>query len=236
MFRQFCGFVTILAAIAYPLVAQTVVDEQLKGVSATQPPVAYSDEGFEQRNPRYVLRNGDSFEVAFRFSPEFNETVTIEPDGYITLQQIGSLHVIGQTLPELTETIKKAYTGILNDPTVTITLKEFEKPYFIAAGQVAKPGKYELRTDLSLVEAVNVAGGFLETSKHSQVVLFRRVSNDRVETHVFDVKKMLVSKNLEEDPQLLPGDMVYVPQNVISKIRKYLPTSSLGLYASPLTP
>jgi polysaccharide biosynthesis/export protein len=191
---------------------------------------------FHQRNPRYILRTSDSFDVTFTFSPEFNQTVVVEPDGYVTFRGAGSVHVAGQTLPELTETIKQTYSGILHEPLITISLRDFEKPYFIAAGQVAKPGKYDLRGDLSLTEAVNIAGGFTESSKHSQVLLFRRVGDNKVEAQVFDVKKMLASRNLQEDPHLMPGDMLFVPQNYISKIRKYLPTSSMGLYANPLTP
>ena len=125
--------------------------------------------GFQERNPRYCLRKGDSFDVDFAFSPEFNQTVVVQPDGFITLRGAGSIRAEGQTIPELTQTIKKAYAKILHDPVVTVALKDFEKPYFVAAGQVAKPGKYELRSDITLVEAVNIAGGFTEASKHSQV-------------------------------------------------------------------
>jgi polysaccharide biosynthesis/export protein len=191
---------------------------------------------FHERNPRYILRTSDSFDISFTFSPEFNQTVVVEPDGFVTFRGAGSAHVAGETLPELTETIKKAYIGILHDPSVTVALKDFEHPYFIAAGQVAKPGKYDLRGNISLTEAVNVAGGFTESSKHSQVLLFRHVGDDKVEARIFDVKKMLASRDLAEDPQLQPGDMLFVPQNAISKIRKYLPTSSMGLYANPLAP
>jgi len=206
--------------------------------AATQPGqrATTAKASFQERNPRYCLRKGDSFDVDFAFSPEFNQTVVVQPDGYITLRGAGTMRVEGQTVPELTETIKKAYANILHDPVITVALKDFEKPYFVAAGQVAKPGKYDLRSDITLVEAVNIAGGFTEASKHSQVLLFRRVSNEMVEARVFDVKKMLASHNLQEDPHLLPGDMLFVPQNAISKIRHYLPTSSLGMYANPLLP
>jgi polysaccharide export outer membrane protein len=197
---------------------------------------AHQDSGFQQRYPRYTLRPADSFEVDFTFSPEFNQTVVVGPDGYVTFRGGGSWHVAGETLPQLTETIKQAYSGILHDPSINVVLKDFEKPYFIAAGQIAKPGKYEIRSDLSLVEAVNVAGGFTDAAKHSKVVLFRRMSNDMVEARVYDVKKMLNEHNLQEDPQLRPGDMVYVPKNAISKIQRYIPTSSLGLYANPIMP
>lgn len=186
---------------------------------------------FHDRYPRYSLRKGDSFDLEFPFSPEFNQTVVVQPDGYITLRGAGTMHVEGQTIPELTETIKKAYGKILHDPEVTVALKDFERPYFVAGGQVAKPGKYDLRSDLTLVEAINIAGGLTDASKHSQVVLFRRVPNDMVEARVFDVKKMLAARNLQEDPHLMPGDMLFVPQNAISKIRRYLPTSSMGLYS-----
>jgi len=171
--------------------------------------------------------------VDFAFSPELNQTVVVQPDGYITLRGAGSMRVEGQTIPELTETIKKAYANILHDPVITVALKDFEKPYFVAAGQVGKPGKYDLRSDLTLVEAVAIAGGFTENSKHSQVVLFRRVSDQLVEARLFNVKQMLQSHNLSEDAHLRPGDIIYVPQNAISKIRKYLPTTSMGMYADP---
>ena len=235
MLRRFYALTLMAFAVLVCLSSQA---QSTPGDPSSSIPRADSPERpeFHQRNPRYILRTSDSFDVNFAFSPEFNQTLVVEPDGYVTFRGAGSVHVAGQTLPQLTDTIKKAYAGILHDPLVTVALKDFEKPYFIAAGQVAKPGKYDLRGDLSLTEAVNIAGGFTEASKHSQVLLFRRVGDSKVEAQVFDLKKMLASRNLQEDPHLLPGDMLFVPQNAISKIRKYLPTSSMGLYANPLTP
>ena len=78
-----------------------------------------------------------------------------------------------------------------------------------------------------------MAGGFTERSKHSQVVLFRRVSDSWTEARVLDVKKMLSEKDLREDPFLRPGDMLFVPQNRISKFAHYIPTSGLSLYTNP---
>jgi polysaccharide export outer membrane protein len=112
-------------------------------------------------------------------------------------------------------------------------LKDFEKPYFIAAGQVAKPGKYDLRSDLTVTEAVAIAGGFNDKAKHSQVVLFRPLRGGGYEAKLLNVKKLLATRNLSEDVQLQPGDMLYVPQNELSKIRPFLPTSSMGAYYNP---
>ena len=184
----------------------------------------------KQRDPRYRIQKSDVIEIRFKFSPEFNKTVTVQPDGFITLDEVGDLKIEGKTLPEVRDVVRHAYEGILRDAVITVSLDNFEHPFFLAGGQVKNPGKYELRGDTTLVEAVTIAGGFTDASKHSQVVLFRRISSDMVEAKVFDVKQMLVSRNLQEDPHLLPGDMLFVPQNSMSKIQHYLPTPGLGAF------
>jgi polysaccharide biosynthesis/export protein len=212
-------------------VAQT--DSSVQAARADLPQTGSTDPQLKQRDQRYRLRKSDVIDVKFTFSPEFNQTITVQPDGYITLDGAGAIQVENKTLAELTESIRRAYSGILHEPAITVSLKDFDKPFFLAAGQVGKPGKYELRSDTTLTEAVAIAGGFTDASKHSQVVLFRRVSGDLVEAKVFNVKQMLGSRNLQEDPHLTPGDMLYVPQNNMSKVRRYLPTSSMGLFLNP---
>src|SRR6476469_6387649 len=189
--------------------------------------------GFQQRDQRYRLRKSDVIDVKFKLSPEFDQTVTVQPDGFITLDGAGDIKVEDKTTPELKEAIRRAYQGILHEPVITVSLKDFNKPSFIVAGQVGHPGKYELRSDTTLVEALAIAGDITTAAKHSQVVLFRHVSSEMFEARVLNVKQMLGSRNLEEDPHLMPGDLVFVPQNKISKIQHYLPTTSMGAYLSP---
>jgi polysaccharide export outer membrane protein len=189
------------------------------------------DHSFQQRYPRYKLEFGDQFDVSFELSPEFNQTVTVQPDGYITLRGAGDIQVAGQTVPELTETLRLTYSKILHDPLISVVLKDFEKPYFIADGQVGRPGKYDLRGDTTLTQAIAMAGGFQDSAKHSQVLLFRRVNSDWVSAKIINVKEMEKEGNLHEDPYLHPGDMVFVPKNRLSKIRPFLPTSGMGTVA-----
>ena len=122
---------------------------------------------------------------------------------------------------------------MLHDPELTVTLRDFDKPYFIASGEVMRPGKYELRGDATVTGAVAIAGGFNGQAKHSQVVLFRRTSQDLVEARILDVKQMLKNRALGEDIHLKPGDLLFVPQNTISKIRRYLPIPNLSMYVNP---
>ena len=185
------------------------------------------------RRPLYRLCKSDVVTISFTFSPEFDQTVSVQPDGYVVLKGVKPLPAEGTTVPELQDAITRVYAGFLHDPEVTVELKDFDKPYFIVGGEVNHPAKYELRSDTRVTEAVAIAGGLTARAKHSQIVLFRRVADDLVESRLLDVKAMRESRNMAEDIHLRPGDFLFVPQNLISKIKQYLPTSSLSMYASP---
>jgi polysaccharide export outer membrane protein len=180
--------------------------------------------------PLYRLRPSDVVEVSFTVAPEFNQTLTVQPDGYVTLKDAGAVLAQGLTLAQLGKAVREAYTGYLHDPKVGVALKDFERPYFVVGGEVGKPGKYELRSDTTVAEAVQIAGGFTQQAKHSQVVLFRRVNDDLLETRVLNLKKMLKQNGLREDAHLQPGDLVFVPQNAISKISRFLSRPSVSMY------
>ncbi len=180
---------------------------------------------------RYHLKNGDSLDLTFVYVPEFNQSVTIQPDGYVTLRAVGDIRAGGLTIPELKKNIEAKYTGILKDPDVSVEIKDFEKPFFLAQGEVQKPGKYDLRSDIKLSEAVAIAGGLSPNAKHSQVLLFRRASGDDVEVKEIDLKKVLQGRDVAGDVKIQAGDMVFVPKSRISKVKEY---ANLLIWRLPL--
>lgn len=183
-----------------------------------------------ERRPLYRLRLSDVVEITFTVAPEFNQTLTVQPDGCVMLKDAGLIQVEGLNLEQFSRAVQKAYAGYLHDPQVAVALKDFERPYFIVGGEVGKPGKYELRADTTVLEAVEIAGGLTQQAKHSQVVLFRRMNDDLVEARLLNLKKMLRETKLKEDSHLRAGDMVFVPQNTISKIARFLTRPSLSMY------
>jgi hypothetical protein len=70
----------------------------------------------------------------------------------------------------------------------------------------------------------------MESAKHSQVLLFRRVNDSWIEVKNLDLKHILQGHDVSEDPELKPGDMLYVPQNLISKVKKFIPNYGMGSY------
>ena len=227
--------VVLLATCALSLGQETALSNASTSADAAK--ATSSTPTFSNRSPRYRIQPGDTFDVTFDLSPEFNQTaVAVQPDGFVTLRSVGDIKVAGQTVPEVTKTLKAAYSKILNDPPISVVLKDFEKPYFIADGQVAKPGKYEMHGNMTLVQAIAIAGGFQSAAKHSQVVLFRRVDDQWTEAKLVNVKRMEKNRDLREDPFLHPGDMLFVPKNTYSKIDRFIPNTQMGSYVPLRTP
>lgn len=205
-------------------------------VATTKPDTADGERSPElagDRHPQYRLCRSDLVEVSFTFSPEFNHLARVQPDGFVALKGVAELYAEGKTLPELRAAIRQAYAGILHDPEISVSLREFDGPHFFASGEVGRPGKYDLHGETTVIQALAVAGGFTERAKHSQVVLFRRSSSTGMETRVLNVKQMLNSRGLDEDALLQSGDMLFVPQNKISKVRGLLRAPSVGMYWNP---
>ena len=186
------------------------------------------------QSPRYRLQPSDVLDLRYRYTPEFNETMTIQPDGFVVLTLVGDLKLEGLTLDQAREAISEKVSTRLRDPEVSLTLKDFQKPYFVVAGQVGHPGKFEMRGRVTAVEAITVAGGFTEKSKHSQVILYRRISPDLAEAKLLDMKSIMTASGMREDPELRPGDFLVVPQNAISKIERFVKWGSFGIYYNPI--
>lgn len=190
--------------------------------------------GLLEMSGRYRLSSGDVMQVTFPYVPEFDQTVTVQPDGYVSLRSVRDVFAQGLTIPEFMAALREAYLPVLREPTVTVALKEFEKPFFIAAGEVARPGKFELRSATTVTQALAIAGGVTKAAKSSQIVLFRRFSEQLLEVKTLNAKKMLARRDLSEDQLLRPGDTVFVPTRALSKLSAFIPQPQLGLYLNAL--
>lgn len=191
--------------------------------------------GFAERGPRYRLQPSDVVEIHYRYTPEFDQTVTVQPDGFVTLQIVGDLKLQGLTLEEVKAAVLEKAGRRLLDPEITLVLKDFEKPYYIVGGEVASPGRFEMRGQVTAVQAIAMAGGFKTASaKHSQVILYRRVGPDLAKTEILNLKAAISPTATEPLADLRPGDMLIVPQNRVSKIERFVKWGYVGLSWNPL--
>jgi polysaccharide export outer membrane protein len=211
----------------------TILTVVLAGACAGQ---AADTSSFPERAPRYKIARGDVIEITFPRVPEFTQTVTVQPDGYITLKGLeegGDLFVVDKSVPELKAILRTTYSKILHDPSINVELKDFEKPYFTTFGELSKPGKYDLRGETTVVQALSMSGGFRDGAKTSEVLLIRRVSDELSEVKKVNIQKMLKTGDLKEDPRIQPGDILFVPKSFLGKIDRFIPNSSVGAMMKP---
>jgi polysaccharide biosynthesis/export protein len=190
--------------------------------------------GFSEREPRYVLQQADVIEIQYRYSPEYNQTVSVRPDGYVGLQLVGELKVGGLTVDQATELVRTRAAARLKDPVLTVLLKDYVKPYFVVAGEVNHPGRFDLRGNVTAMEAIAVSGGFKESAKHSTVLLVRRKDAEFADVRVVNMKKMSMAQGVAEDFSLRPGDLLVVPQNLLSKMERYIRWANLSAFGISL--
>jgi polysaccharide export outer membrane protein len=216
-YRTYLLFAIVVLAFPVSLAAQVKTPPRLTTVT----------------EERYRLQPGDVLEVQFRYSPEFNQTLTVQPDGYITLEIAGDLKVAGFTIDQTREAILRQARTRLQDPVATVLLKEFQRPYFVVSGEVSQPGKIEMRERVTAIQAIMLAGGMKETAKSSQVVVFRKINSDTAEVKLLNLKSIKKTSDLENDLTLQAGDMVYVPRDKISKVERFMKIASIAAFMAP---
>ncbi len=217
---QLAGAAILMNLLIFPLAA---ADEDPAAVAPARPQL-------QERYPRYRIHASDVVEIQYRYTPEYNFAATVQPDGFISSSMTGDVHIEGMTIEEAASEIAK-HAERLNDPVVAVVLREFVKPRFYVAGEVARPGTFDLRGDVSLIEAISMSGGFLQNSaKRTQVVLVRKSDPDTAHVRVYDARKLMTPEGIAEDVPIMPDDVIIVPRNFISKIAPFVPIGSLATY------
>jgi polysaccharide export outer membrane protein len=168
---------------------------------------------------RYTIHLGDQLAVHYPLSPEFDQQVTVQPDGFVTLTLGGEAKLVGLTLTEATALINQHATKRLKDPNAQLVLTDFQHPYFVVAGEVNSPNRYELREDLTAFQGLMIAGGTRISGKSTQVILIHDPSSPNPTVRILNLKHLTAS-TLSDNPRLASGDIVFVPRNRITNIQQ----------------
>jgi polysaccharide export outer membrane protein len=156
---------------------------------------------------------GDVFELRIVGEDKLPVSFTVAPDGTVDLPYIKRVKVEGLEPQELAATIraKLIEQQILTDPSVSISVKEYNSQRVEVLGEVQKPGSIPLQPGMKLLRAIAMAGGFNAMANKNHVVLRRRVHGG---TKVVTVSAEDIIDNRIPDPQLQAGDSINVEQRV----------------------
>ena len=167
---------------------------------------------------KYILRPGDVISIKLFYSPELNETVVIRPDGMISMQLIDEVKAAGLSPSELDESITALFSEILEEPDVSVIVREMNAQYVYVGGEVLAPGLIPLSSGLSCLQAIFRTGGYKTTAKPSNVVVLRNQGTPDPQIVVLDLSDELKSDGTHNDVLLAPQDIVFVPRSVIAEI------------------
>lgn len=173
--------------------------------------------------PEYRLGYGDVLEVKFFYHPDLDETLTVRPDGRITLPRLGDVLVVGMTPIQLDELITEKYAEIIRAPDVTVIVRKIGEEVVYVLGEVNDPGGYPLSPyGTSVMGAVSMAQGFKPSAKlNSVIVIKKNIQGVPVASRV-NLTRAVSGGSIEDDPLLEGNEIVYVPTTFIAQLNTFL--------------
>jgi len=161
-------------------------------------------------DPSYIIGSMDILEIQVWKEPDFSRQALVRPDGKITLPLLGDLHVSGMTTMALKELLTEKLKDFVDSPEVTVILVESRSKNFYIIGKVTQPGTYPLMKDMTVLQAISVAGGLGEWADADSIRIIRKSGETENILH-FDYEKVISGKNLEQNIVLEPNDTIVVP-------------------------
>ncbi len=164
------------------------------------------------KQPDYRIGPHDLLAVTVFQVEDLNREVRVNNAGQITLPLIGAVSAAGKTAEELQSEIAKRYAGrYLQNPQVTLFVKEFSSQRVTVDGAVEKSGIYPIETaQLSLLQAVALGGGVTETGNENNVAVLRTING---ETRVARFDLEAIREGRMQDPVILGNDIVLVDES-----------------------
>ena len=190
------------------------------------PPVAAQSSRDLQSSGSAIVKAGFVVRVSVMASgkKEIDEPAKrISDKGEISLPLLGTVHVAGLTLDEMTARLNALYTDYYNQPQVVVDfVKEGEQDgaspwgYVTIMGRVARPGQIPIppTRDLTVSGAIQRAGGLSTSAKDTAIRITRRKSDGTSESFDVNLQAAGTDGHLEEDRTLQPGDVIFVPQKI----------------------
>jgi polysaccharide export outer membrane protein len=166
----------------------------------------------------YVMQPGDLISIKFYHNPELNEDVVIRPDGMISLQLVGDVQAAGLSPAGLATDLTQQYVGELASPKVSVIVRQFGGERVYVSGEVTKQGVVPLSSGLTMYQAIEEAGGLLDSAHRKQVVLIRRGKDGHPTGTTVDIRPIESGEHPEDDVPLRPYDIVFVPKSKIANV------------------
>ncbi|WP_446744398.1 polysaccharide biosynthesis/export family protein [Silvibacterium acidisoli] len=158
---------------------------------------------------QYLIGPADVIHISVWKNNDLSQTVTVGPDGFVSLPLLGDVHVAGMTANQLSEMLGERLASYVVKAQVTVSVVEIRSRQVYVMGQVGKPGGYPLIAPITVLQVIAQAGG-LSVFAHRKGILVLRESAGTTQRLKFDYVAAL-NGDVKQNIVLQPGDTVVVP-------------------------
>lgn len=166
--------------------------------------------------PDYIIGPEDILEIAVWKNAELSKQVQVRPDGRISFPLLGDISAVAKTPVQLAEEISSGLRAYMENPTISLMVKEVNSYQIYVLGEVLKPGKYPLKSKTTLLQGITVAGGFTPMAARNKIVVFRFSKDGEGLTKLkASYDDIVVRDGSVQNMELKPGDQIVVPSETM---------------------
>jgi polysaccharide biosynthesis/export protein len=161
-------------------------------------------------NPNYLIGPDDELNVSIWREPDISRSVPVRPDGKISLPLVNDVQAVGLTPMQLGAEITTRLKKFIADPQVTIIVTRINSQRIFILGEVPRAGAYPMLPNMTVLEALSLAGGVTAFAKQSKIHILRMEDGKQLNLP-FNYKEALHGQHSEQNIVLKPGDTIVVP-------------------------
>ena len=158
----------------------------------------------------YTLGPGDVLDVRVWGFEDLSAVAVVRPDGFISLPLLNDVEALGNSPGQLAAHVAALAAAYVEEPAVTVIVREIHSRQVYITGEVETPGRYELGGTTTVLQLIALAGGLTEFADTDRIVVIRQTASGP-ENFRFDYRKVARLEDLSGNIALLPGDTVIVP-------------------------
>lgn len=189
-------------------------------VSTKEKPVMLA--GREPTKIYYKISVNDRLYIAVWRVPDLSMEFVVGPDGYISFPLIGDIRAAGKTLSELDAEITGKLKEYVEDPQVSVVIREFAGDQVTVIGDVVRPGIYKFVGEIKIIDVIALAGGFTDRARSSSIVIVREPDDPQKDVNlvVADIKSILKG-HYKSNIEVKPYDIIYVSRTLVSNVQEF---------------
>jgi polysaccharide biosynthesis/export protein len=194
----------LLVSVAMPSwAAPIIVPATAPAASPVVPPALKSTEA-------YLIGPGDVLEIAVWKDEVLTKAPVVRPDGFISFPLIGEVQASGKTTAQLKAEMEKKLAHFVPDVVLLLDIKQINSLIIYVIGKANTPGRFNMNSDVNILQAISMAGGLNSFAKRSSIKIFRH-EDGKTRIMPFDYDDVVDGKHLEQNILLKRGDVVVIP-------------------------